>query len=590
MPDYLRLGPAGVANRAEDAGRANQIRGKPGHPSFEKEPIRGRASLRPATASRSNPNDAGTLVGVSVLTTSFVSTSGDAASLGSASLVVFSFLLLSLPGVGAVRETDGQDAHATVGPAAWHVGQWWSVAISDPAASTGQVLRIAVVALDAQGAELAYSAATDPSMALLSGLVPLGKVAGADLGFWSLGETFRPLRLPPVVGAAWSTRIAGEPVTASVTSIDAEAISVEFASQVEAERRWLATYEVALQFFSSIRGPDGVSLRVVDHGDAEAGEFLRMQTPMRLFDHELRVGAAGDDARTGHPMEQRDVTRALDRIAYCLAATGATAGLYRAELFGPGSFAKILEVAPADGAVGRREYGVAQDQDGAWQSNLYVVGIGSSSVKALRFDAVPVHVAAESPGLATAQVAPSPKSSVLLAVAALLLTAATGLLILLRTRVKAALLPLFTRLRKSELMDSPTRQRIMDLVRAEPGVGLAAICARLEIPWSTGAHHVATLRRHGLLALCRWGRLRSWFATEDFPHPFLRNRFVAMQRPTARRILERIRREPGIHASELARQAGIRHTSVLFHLRKLAAAGLILQRRQGRRKALFSNG
>jgi DNA-binding transcriptional ArsR family regulator len=63
----------------------------------------------------------------------------------------------------------------------------------------------------------------------------------------------------------------------------------------------------------------------------------------------------------------------------------------------------------------------------------------------------------------------------------------------------------------------------------------------------------------------------------------------ALDSERRRRILEAIQAHPGIHFRELARETEISRGNVAHHLRVLASAGHVVERRQGRTRRFFEN-
>jgi predicted transcriptional regulator len=64
----------------------------------------------------------------------------------------------------------------------------------------------------------------------------------------------------------------------------------------------------------------------------------------------------------------------------------------------------------------------------------------------------------------------------------------------------------------------------------------------------------------------------------------------AMHHPVREEIVRRVRERPGIHESQLARDMGLGHTHVQYHLRVLTDAGVVEVRRFGGLKCIFELG
>ncbi len=54
--------------------------------------------------------------------------------------------------------------------------------------------------------------------------------------------------------------------------------------------------------------------------------------------------------------------------------------------------------------------------------------------------------------------------------------------------------------------EHPARQRLLEVAAVEPGLGLREACRRAGVPYATGVHHLAILRRARLVVLVRQGR------------------------------------------------------------------------------------
>jgi predicted transcriptional regulator len=65
---------------------------------------------------------------------------------------------------------------------------------------------------------------------------------------------------------------------------------------------------------------------------------------------------------------------------------------------------------------------------------------------------------------------------------------------------------------------------------------------------------------------------------------------AALQHPLREDLFRLIREKPGIHESQLARDLGLRHTHVQYHLRVLEEAGLVELRRYAGLKCAFEMG
>ncbi|HEV8359854.1 MAG TPA: hypothetical protein VGR28_05285 [Candidatus Thermoplasmatota archaeon] len=130
-------------------------------------------------------------------------------------------------------------------------------------------------------------------------------------------------------------------------------------------------------------------------------------------------------------------------------------------------------------------------------------------------------------------------------------------------------------------LGNPQRVRIYDLIRAEPGIHLHGVRARIGLSWGTTVYHLDVLRRAGLVVAERHGRHLHHFATGD---PAARHweAVAVMRHPTARAIAELVQASPGVHQKVICTQLAITPSLASWHLGRLRAAGAVDGERAGR--------
>ena len=213
-------------------------------------------------------------------------------------------------------------------------------------------------------------------------------------------------------------------------------------------------------------------------------------------------------------------------------------------------------------------------QPGNYSINLTIVGDGM--VHTLRA-IILVHDGSEDGGLRVAERTPGMRlvagatgACLLLAIAAFGATE-TGKYSLL-----GVLLPLYTRLRKDEVLDQFTRGKIFGYVVANPGDHYNSIRDALEITNGSFAYHMRILEEQGFVRSRPDGSFRRFYpASMRLPQdaPRIRESQVI--------ILERIKEAPGISQREIARQLGVSSSTVSYHLAGLLRTGAVRSERRG---------
>jgi DNA-binding transcriptional ArsR family regulator len=138
---------------------------------------------------------------------------------------------------------------------------------------------------------------------------------------------------------------------------------------------------------------------------------------------------------------------------------------------------------------------------------------------------------------------------------------------------------LYVRLAPAAALASPMRQRVWAHVRADPGCTVGSVARALGLDYKTALHHLRILRRAGCLTAIEGAQCRYFvngaLASRDMAGA------VVLRAPSARALREAIASQPA-RAAELARALGISETTASVQLRRLAQAGLVVRRGDGR--------
>ncbi|MCA1811052.1 MAG: helix-turn-helix domain-containing protein [Halobacteriales archaeon] len=142
--------------------------------------------------------------------------------------------------------------------------------------------------------------------------------------------------------------------------------------------------------------------------------------------------------------------------------------------------------------------------------------------------------------------------------------------------------PLFSRIQGSKVLDNPVRAHVHQVVVQDPGLSVEEVRSRAGIAWGTAVHHLRRLEDTGLLVSVTQNARRRYFAANT-PASSRRTHVAALTQPTARRVAELVRRRPGLDQTSLCEELGLRNPAASKHLQQLAAHGLVLAQRDGRR-------
>jgi len=142
--------------------------------------------------------------------------------------------------------------------------------------------------------------------------------------------------------------------------------------------------------------------------------------------------------------------------------------------------------------------------------------------------------------------------------------------------------PLFSRIAGDDMLDNKVRARVHETIVNEPGLSVEDIRSRIGIAWGTAVHHLRRLEAAGLVVSTQQNARRRYFAANTAASS-RRVHLAALAHPTARRVAEYVRQAPGTDQTALCVALGLRNPAASKQLQQLAAHGLVLVERDGRR-------
>lgn len=151
-----------------------------------------------------------------------------------------------------------------------------------------------------------------------------------------------------------------------------------------------------------------------------------------------------------------------------------------------------------------------------------------------------------------------------------------------RTSMLGLLVPLYTRLRKKDVLDHFTRGKVYGYVIANPGDHISSIRSSLNIPNGTLVYHLQVLERECFVKSRRDGMYKRFYPY-DMRIPDDRTGLKESQRM----ILRTIKDAPGISQRGIASCLGISASSVCYHMVDLVEEGMVIKERRGIKMRCF---
>lgn len=170
-----------------------------------------------------------------------------------------------------------------------------------------------------------------------------------------------------------------------------------------------------------------------------------------------------------------------------------------------------------------------------------------------------------------------------------LLATLSGLLYYVWPKVKALGIGLYNRIGRDDALDNDTRQRILDLVREDPGIHFNELRDRLDLGGGALGHHLETLTDNGFLVVEDHEGYKCYFESGQVD-PEVQAVAHRLRSEGARQVLKALESRPGSSLSALAEAADLSKSGAHYHLERLADADLVDRSRNGRATELALTG
>jgi predicted transcriptional regulator len=142
---------------------------------------------------------------------------------------------------------------------------------------------------------------------------------------------------------------------------------------------------------------------------------------------------------------------------------------------------------------------------------------------------------------------------------------------------------LYTKLRRTEVLDHMIRGKIQGYVIANPGAHYNQIKYDLDLNNGSLAYHLKVLEREGYIKSMRDGMYKRFYpSSAKVP----KERLTPMQR----RIVEQIRKRDGVSQARIAKLIEESPQVVNYHMGIMSKAGIVRLKKHGRETLCYLNG
>lgn len=154
-----------------------------------------------------------------------------------------------------------------------------------------------------------------------------------------------------------------------------------------------------------------------------------------------------------------------------------------------------------------------------------------------------------------------------------------------RRRIWIFLAGLYTRLTKREILQHEERERIVELVEAEPGIHFRELARRLDAGHGILGHHLRKLEEAGAIQEHETGSHRCYFSTGRL-RADEREALATVKAGGARKVMAVLEEHPGLSLTEIAEEVGLARSTVSHHVSRLTEVDVLEAEWEGRSKRL----
>lgn len=134
---------------------------------------------------------------------------------------------------------------------------------------------------------------------------------------------------------------------------------------------------------------------------------------------------------------------------------------------------------------------------------------------------------------------------------------------------------LFTRLRRSKLLDHPLRAEIQHVIAANPGIHFREITRAVHREMGVVRHHVDILVQGGIIH-CQTLKGSSHYFPTTIEDARVMRALAALSSPVRRALMQQVLAHPGQTLGEASAALGLEYATVRANIGKLRTADLVL--------------
>jgi predicted transcriptional regulator len=156
-----------------------------------------------------------------------------------------------------------------------------------------------------------------------------------------------------------------------------------------------------------------------------------------------------------------------------------------------------------------------------------------------------------------------------------------GIAYVIRRLLPFGLLPLLSRIKKSDLYENDARRLVADLVDQNPGSCLHELVERTGYSRNAVSYHLFVLEKEELLTSVKDGKYRRYFTRGGKYVNGAKQVVSVLKNETSLRIAQYIRDNPGAIQRDVCHEVGTTPSAACWHAKRLEGTGVLRKQRQG---------
>jgi len=172
--------------------------------------------------------------------------------------------------------------------------------------------------------------------------------------------------------------------------------------------------------------------------------------------------------------------------------------------------------------------------------------------------------------------------------AATIASAGAGAALVLGLLAHALGVPLFSRIQSNHLLDNGVRQRVHDMIVANPGITIKEVSGLCAIGWGTAVYHLKRLEGERLIVSERNRQFRRYYKNGGGIVNESKAAFGELKHPVTERLAQSIIASPGSCQKDLCERVGVSAPVAHKYLSRLASAGLVSMQREWKTVRYFA--